>query len=100
MTLNNINLYQSVRLYRERTSTQGLKYEQRAFPPCHKGALVTTTVTRMRAAKSNGFVHFAMADPGEGPGGSAPALFLDQTEARRAKENFFETATLHDFKGT
>ena len=26
-----------------------------------------------------------MADPGEGPGGAAPQLFLDQTGARRAE---------------
>ena len=33
-----------------------------------------------------------MADPGEGPGGPwLPPLFLDQTEARRAEKNFFET---------
>ena len=31
---------------------------------------------------------FALADPGEGPG---PPLFQDQTEARRAEKNFFET---------
>ena len=40
-----------------------------AFPPCQKGAIVTTAVTGMRAAKSNGFVYFAVADPGEGPRG-------------------------------
>ena len=28
-----------------------------------------------------------MADPGEGPGGPRPPLFLDQTEARRAEKN-------------
>ena len=34
-----------------------------------------------------------MADLEEGPGGArAPALFLDQTEARRAEKMFFETA--------
>ena len=36
-----------------------------------------------------------MAGPGEGPGGgvsaATPLLFLDQTEAQRAKKNFFET---------
>ena len=31
----------------------------------------------------------AVADPGEGPGGAAPLLFLDQTEAQRAGKNFF-----------
>ena len=31
-----------------------------------------------------------MADPGKGPGGPAPPpLFLDQTEAQKAKKNFF-----------
>ena len=32
-----------------------------------------------------------MADPGEGTGGPAPSLFLDQTEAQKAEKNFFET---------
>ena len=27
----------------------------------------------------------AVADPGEGPGGEPPPLFLDQTEARRSE---------------
>ena len=32
-----------------------------------------------------------MADTGEGPGGGAgPTLFLDQTEARGAKKNFWK----------
>ena len=31
-----------------------------------------------------------MADPGEGPGGPSPPLFLDQTEAQRAEKNLFE----------
>ena len=30
-----------------------------------------------------------MADPGEGPGGPCPPLFLDQTETRRAEKYFF-----------
>ena len=30
-----------------------------------------------------------MADPGEGPGGAGPSIFLDQTEARRAEKTFF-----------
>ena len=76
MTLNDLTLYQSVRLYSKRTSTQGLKYGRRAFPPCQKGALVTTAVTGMRAAKSNGFVYFAVADPEEGPGGSGTRLIF------------------------
>ena len=29
-----------------------------------------------------------MADPGEGPRGARPPLFLDQTEAQRAQKNF------------
>ena len=29
-------------------------------------------------------------DPGEGPGGPSPPLFLDQTEAQRAEKNLFE----------
>ena len=29
-----------------------------------------------------------MADPGKGPVGPEPPLFLDQTEARRAERNF------------
>jgi len=33
-----------------------------------------------------------VADPGEGPGGPASPLFLDQTEARRAEKMFLETA--------
>ena len=32
-----------------------------------------------------------MADPGEGPGGPASPLFLDETEARRAETFFLET---------
>ena len=32
----------------------------------------------------------AVADPWEGPGDPGPPLFLDQTEARRAENNFFE----------
>ena len=31
--------------------------------------------------------HRPVANPGEGPGGPPPPLFLDQTEARRAKKN-------------
>ena len=30
-----------------------------------------------------------VADPGDGPGGTPPPLFLDQTEAQRAKKLFF-----------
>ena len=30
-----------------------------------------------------------MADPGEGPEGPGPPVFLDQTDARRAEEKFF-----------
>ena len=30
-----------------------------------------------------------MQDPGEWPGGPAPPLFLDQTEAQRAEKSFF-----------
>ena len=30
-----------------------------------------------------------MADPGEGPGGAATRLVLDQTEALRAEKDFF-----------
>ena len=33
-----------------------------------------------------------VADPGVGPGGPGFPLFLDQTEAPRAKKNFVETA--------
>ena len=32
-----------------------------------------------------------MADPGEGPRGPSPFLFLDQTGARRAENIVFET---------
>ena len=32
-----------------------------------------------------------MGDPGKGPGGAPSPLLLDQTEARGAKKNFFET---------
>ena len=35
----------------------------------------------------------SVEDPGEGPGGPSP-LFLDQTEARRAKKEFFKTGPL------
>ena len=31
---------------------------------------------------------FSVADPGEGPGGPAPPLLLDQTKVRRAEKNF------------
>ena len=35
-------------------------------------------------------IYSTVADPGEGPGGVRPLpLFLDQTEARRAKKHFF-----------
>ena len=34
-------------------------------------------------------LYHAVVDPGEGPGGPAPQLFLDQTEARRAEIFFF-----------
>ena len=30
-----------------------------------------------------------MEDPGEGPEGPGPPVFLDQTDARRAEEKFF-----------
>ena len=30
----------------------------------------------------------AVADPGEGPGGGRPPLFLDQTEARRSESGW------------
>ena len=32
-----------------------------------------------------------MANPGEGPGGNGPPLFLDQNEAPRPEKIFFET---------
>ena len=35
-----------------------------------------------------------LADPGKGPGGAGLPLFFDQTEARRAKKLFLETAPL------
>ena len=31
----------------------------------------------------------AVADPGEGPGGTGPPSFLDQNEARKAEKKFF-----------
>ena len=31
----------------------------------------------------------AVADPGEGPGGTGLPLFLDETETRRAEKKFF-----------
>ena len=34
-------------------------------------------------------LYHAVADTGEGPGGAAPQLFLDQTEPRRAEFFFF-----------
>ena len=34
-------------------------------------------------------LYHAVADTGEGPGGPAPQLFLDQTEARPAEIFFF-----------
>ena len=34
---------------------------------------------------------FPVADPGRGPGGPGPPLFRDQTKARKAGKNFFET---------
>ena len=41
-----------------------------------------------------------MADPGKGPGGGGrPALFLDQSEARRAKKIFFEVGDGPPFSG-
>ena len=37
---------------------------------------------------------YSVADPGERLGGAwAPALFLDQTKARRVEKNFLETCT-------
>ena len=38
------------------------------------------------------FYSRAVADPGEGPGGPVPPLFLDQTEAKRVEKIFLETA--------
>ena len=35
-----------------------------------------------------------MVDPGEGPGGPGPPLFLDQTEAQRAENIFLETGPI------
>ena len=35
-------------------------------------------------------IYQPVADPEEGPGGPAPTLFLDQTEAQRTKKIFFE----------
>ena len=36
-----------------------------------------------------------VADPGKGTGGArVPTLFLDQTEARKAEKNYFETTPL------
>ena len=35
-----------------------------------------------------------MADPGEGPGGPGPPLFLDQNEARRAEKIFLRPPPL------
>ena len=32
-----------------------------------------------------------VADPGEGPGGGPPPVFLDKTEALRDGKNLFET---------
>ena len=37
------------------------------------------------------FYSRAVADPGEGPGGPVPPLFLDQAEAKRAEKIFLET---------
>ena len=34
-----------------------------------------------------------MADPGRGPGGRAPPLFSEQTEATRAEKIFLETGS-------
>ena len=34
-------------------------------------------------------LYTSVADPGEGPGGPAPTLFLNQTVAWRAEKNFF-----------
>ena len=34
-----------------------------------------------------------MADPGEGSGGGAPPLFLDQTETQRGEKFFLETGS-------
>ena len=49
-----------------------------------------------------GFTNFIaqnvpVMDPGEGPGGPAPPapIFLDQTEAQRAKKIFFESVPQH-----
>ena len=36
----------------------------------------------------------SVEDPGEGPGGVRPSLFLDQTEARRAEKNLLDIAPL------
>ena len=35
---------------------------------------------------------YSVADPGEGPGGPRPPLFLDQTKARRVEKNFWRPA--------
>jgi len=41
----------------------------------------------------------AVADPGEGPRGPAPPLFLDQTEARRAEKIFLGDRPLPPYLG-
>ena len=35
-------------------------------------------------------VEVQLQNPGEGPGGAGPPLFLDQNEARRTEKIFFE----------
>ena len=49
----------------------------------------------MRAAKSNGFAYFAVADPREGLGGAGPALLFGPNGGPKGKKKFFlETAPL------
>ena len=57
---------------------------------CRDIAPLNLTGNVLRAPKT---VHYSLllptnlvADPGEGPGGPGPPLFLDQTEARRAEK--------------
>ena len=71
----------------------------KGLAPFRQGLLFSSSMkkkTKESSARTVSYrLYFKVADPGEWPGGgegSSPPLFLDQTEARRAENFFWETA--------
>ena len=52
--------------------------------------MITRSVSRRRQDESHFLNYYSVADPGEGPGGPSPPLFLDQTEAQRGEKEFLD----------